>query len=216
MEPPREQSQRRRIDWAASTMMIVTFGCLLAAGWLRFQRSRAIEPPTVGAPIPPLELVDVHTSEPLVLLGLTGRVVWIVFWSADSTSGRATLGEIGRVWPRLRPNRRFTLVAAAIDVDHPERVEAAADGGSELPVYLATPETRRRFGIERADPPVHLLIGADGRVMAIGAATTAQTIDRIADQARSELERLDPAGRHGFASVGMSRDPGSAIIKSEP
>jgi hypothetical protein len=103
----------------------------------------------------------------------------------------------------LRSHRRFTLVAAAIDADHPERVRAAADAGSELPIYLASPETRRRFGIEHADPPLHLLIGADGRVTAIARSNGPQTIDRIADQAKLELDRLDPAGDTRFASVGM-------------
>jgi hypothetical protein len=207
MEAPTEQSRRRPTEWAACTMVIVTVGCLLAAGWLRYSRSKTIEPPTVGAPIPPLELLDLHTSEPLFLLGLSGRVVWIVFWSADSPSGRATLAEIGRVWPRLRSHRRFTLVAAAMNADHPERVRAAAAAGSELPIYLATPETRRRFGIEHADPPLHLLIGADGRVTAIARGEGPQTIERIADQAKLELDRLDPAGDTRFASAGMVSSP---------
>ena len=36
-----------------------------------------------------------------------------------------------------------------------------------LPAYLATPETRRRFRAEVADPPLHILIDAGGRVLAM-------------------------------------------------
>ncbi len=187
-----------------SAMAVVPVGCLVGAAWLRYERSRAPEPPAVGEPVPPLKQLDLETSEPLFLLGLEGRVVWVVFWSADAPSGPAMLKELERVWPRLRPHRRFTLAAAAIEVDHPERVRAAlADGGQEIPVYLVSAETRRRFGVELADLPVHLLIGPDGRVMALARGEGRQTIERIAEQAKQELDHLDPTGDTRFASVGM-------------
>ncbi len=114
------------------------------------------------------------------------------------------LKELERVWPRLRPHHRFTLAAAAIEVDHPERVRAAlADVVKEIPVYLVSAETRRRFGVASADLPVHLLIGPDGRVMALARGEGRQTIERIAEQAKQELDHLDPTGDTRFASVGM-------------
>ena len=94
------------------------------------------------------------------------------------------------------------MAAAAIEADHPERVRAlAADLGLELPVYLASPATRRRFGIASADPPVHFLIGADGRLVAMARGEGRQTIERIAEQAKQELDRLEPAGETRFASA---------------
>jgi hypothetical protein len=202
MEAATEIPPRRGFDWTLSVMVVVTAGCFVGAAWLRFQRSRTSALPAVGAPVPPLTVLDLETSEPLVLLGLKGRVVWIVFWSADAASGRTALVELERVWHRLGAHPRFTVVAAAIDVDHPERVQAAAaDAGLEFPVYLSGAETRRRFGVERADPPVHLLVGVDGKVTAIARGEGRPTIERIADQAKRELDQLEPANQTRFASA---------------
>jgi hypothetical protein len=207
MEAANEKPMRRRTDWTVSVMAFVTVSCLVGALWLRFQRSRAPELPAVGSLVPPLALFDLETSEPLVLLGQKGRVVWIVFWSADAPSGRAMLQELTRVWARLRTHRRFTLAAAAIEAEHPDRVRAAADGGLEVPVYLVSAAARRRFGVERADPPVHLLIGPDARVTAMALGDSRQTIERIAEQAKQQLDQLDPAGETRFASMGWSKKP---------
>jgi hypothetical protein len=208
MDAATQQPKRRSTDWTASVMAIVTVVCLVGAGWLRFQRTRAPELPAVGSPVPALELIDLETSEALVLLGQKGKVVWVVFWSADAPSGPAMLKELARVWPKLRPHRRFTLAAAAIDTDHPERVRAAAaEGGPEIPVYLATAAARRRFGVGGADPPVHLLIGPDARVTAMARGDSRQTIERIAEQAKAQIDQLDPAGETRFASIGWSKQP---------
>ena len=53
---------------AVATVMIVG-----GAAWLRFAPPSSIEPPAVGSVLPPLRLLDLQSSEPLVLLGLKGK-----------------------------------------------------------------------------------------------------------------------------------------------
>ena len=150
---------KRRIDGVTAIMVVVTVASLLGAAWLRTRRLPENEPPAVGALAPPLRLLDLETSEPIVLVGLRGKVVWVVFWSADSPSGRSSLAAIEPAWSSLKAQGRFAMVAAAVEADHPDRVRAAvAASGVKLPVYLASAETRRRFGaapgrpaLERAD-----------------------------------------------------------------
>ena len=64
------------------------------------------------------------------------------------------------------------MVAAAVDSTQSEAAarEAVAEVHATLPVYLATPETRRRFGVQDADPPIHLLIDERGQVAAVARA----------------------------------------------
>ena len=131
----------------------------------------------------PLRLLDLETSEPVVLVGLRGKVVWVVFWSADSPS--ATIEPGGdRTSMELAQGARAVCHGGGGHRDrHPDRVRAvAAESGVKLPVYLASAETRRRFGAVEADPPLNVLIDADGRIAAIARGTSAQTIERIADR----------------------------------
>jgi hypothetical protein len=134
----------------------------------------------VGAEAPPLRLTDPETSEPIVLVGLRDKVVWVVFWSAASPSGRSSLAELETASRRLRMHRRFAAVAAAV-------------------VYLAGPETRRRFHAESADPPLHVLIDAGGRILAMARGGGQPTIGRIAELARRRLDEIDPLGETRFA-----------------
>ena len=78
-------------------------------------------------------------------------------------------------------------------------VEAA---GVNVPVYLASPETRRRFHAQGADPPLHILIDAGGNVIAMARHAGRPTIDRFAEQVRRRLDELDPIGETRFASGG--------------
>jgi hypothetical protein len=179
-----------RIDWVTVFLGLATLLIVGWTAWLRFG----------PAPRP-------ETAEPLVLLGLRGKVVWVVFWSAGSPSGRESLVKLEAVWKRLKPHQRFTLVAAAVDSGQPERVRAAvAEVRSTLPVYLAGPETRRRFGVEDADPPLHLLIDPQGRVAALARGAGQETIDRLASQARGWLDELDPLRNTRFAAAPTSRE----------
>ncbi len=192
----------RRFDRAS---VLLALGTLLIVGWtawLRFGPPPGLEPLAVGSALPPLGLRNLETAEPLVLLGLKGKVVWIVFWTASSSSSQASLSRLERVWRRLGPHRRFSLVTAAVDWEQPERVRTAlAEAHETVPAYLASPETRQRFGAEQADPPLHLLIDAQGRVAALARGGAQETIDRLAAQVQGWLEDLDPLGSTRFAVI---------------
>jgi hypothetical protein len=195
---------KRRIDGVAAIMVVVTAASLLGAAWLRTRRSPADEPPAVGALAPPLRLLDLETSEPVVLVGLRGKVVWVVFWSADSGSARSSLATIESAWNSLKTRGRFALVRAAVETDNPDRVRGViADSGAKLPVYLTSAETRRRFGAGEADPPLSVLIDADGYIAAIARGTSEQTIERIANHARRLLDELGPTDDARFASAAV-------------
>ncbi len=147
-----------------------------------------------------MRLIDPETSEPVVLVGLNSKVVWVVFWSAAAPSGRSCLAELESATKRLRSHRSFAMVTAAIESDDPTAVRRAVEAsGVNLPAYLAAPETRRRFRAEVADPPLHILIDAGGRVLAM-ARGDGPTIGRIAEVARRRLEELDPVGETRFAA----------------
>jgi len=206
MNEPTEIPPRRGIDWVSGLMALVTVAASLGAAWFYFGSHREEGSLVVGSPAPLLQLIDMETSEPLVLAGLRGKVVWIIFWSAGSTSGPASLPVIERAWNRLKEHRRFGMAAAAVDSE-PARVRAVvAEFGFEMPVYLASPESRRRFHAELADPPLNVLLDADGRVAAIARGTAPQTIDRLVRQANQLLEELDPLGRTRFAGQPSRRE----------
>jgi hypothetical protein len=199
-----EPYPKRRVDAMSGVMMLVTLAALIGAAWMRFGRSSSPEPATasVGNEAPPLRLIDLQTSEPIVLLGLNQKVVWVVFWSAAAPSGRACLPELEAASRRLRMHRRFAMVAAAVEVDDPGAVRAAIRAADfKLPAYLAGPETRRRFGAENTDPPLHVLIDAGGRVLAMARGEGQPAIGRIAEEARRRLDELDPLGETRFASA---------------
>ncbi len=199
MSEPTEIPPRRRIDWTSALMALVTLAASLGALWFYFGRHPGDAPLVVGSQAPLLQLTDLETSEPLLLAGMHGKVVWIVFWSAGSTTGPASLPVFERAWKGLKGHRRFGMAAAAVDSE-PARVRAAvASSGVDIPVYLASPESRRRYRAEKADPPLNVLLDAEGQVAAIARGTAPQTIDRIARQADRLLQELDPLGRVRFA-----------------
>src|SRR5437868_6864296 len=107
MDEPPERPPRRGIEAMSGLMSVVTVAALIGAAWLRFGPSSSPEPPAVGAEAPPLRLLDLETSDPLVLVGLHGKVVRVVFWSAEAPSGRSCLSELAAAWQGLRPRRRF-------------------------------------------------------------------------------------------------------------
>ena len=190
----------RRIDKLSVFLALATLVIVGWTAWMRFAPSPRPDPPAVGSALPPLPLIDLETSEPLVLLGLKGKVVWVVFWSAGTPSGDASLTRMDSVWKRLKADRRFSLVAAAVNSKDPQRVlDVLAKNHSTLPAYLAGPETCRRFGAGPADPPLHLLCDAQGRIAAITRGGGQGTIDRLEAQVQSWLEELDPMGNTRFA-----------------
>jgi hypothetical protein len=195
---------KRRIDGVTAIMVVVTAVALLGAAWLRTRRPPADEPPAVGAIVPPLRLLDLETSEPVVLVGLRGKVVWVIFWSADSKSARSDLAAIESAWIALKTRGRFAMVPAAVETDKPDRVRAVtAETATKLPVYLASAETRRRFGAGKANPPLHVLIDAEGRIATIARGTSQQTIDRLINQAKKLLDELGPSDDTRFARASL-------------
>ncbi len=203
MDLESEPYPKRRVDAMSGLMILVTLAALIGAAWMRFGRSSSPElaAVSVGAEAPPLRLIDPETSEPIVLLGLDQKVVWVVFWSAASPSGRACLPELEAASRRLRLHRRFALVPAAVEVDDPASVRAAIRAADfKPPAYLAAPETRRRFHAENADPPLHVLIDVGGRVLAMARGDGPTAIRRIAERASRRLDELDPLGGTRFAS----------------
>jgi hypothetical protein len=189
-----------RIDWPSAAMALVASVALVWAGWLRFGPEGPAEPLAVGAQSPPLRLLDPDTTEPLLLLGLQGRVVWVTFWTAGSAGDLAALEQ---VWNRLRNRRRFSMVAAAVgEPAKPRRPAAGERSEASLPVYLATPETCRAFGVAGRNLPLHLLIDERGKVGAVAWGSSEATLSRLSAQAEGWLDVIDPAGDTRFA---MSR-----------
>jgi hypothetical protein len=202
MQEANDIPTKRRIDGVTAIMIVVTAASLLGAVWLRVRRVPGNEPPAAGDLAPPLRLLDLETSEPVVLVGLRGKVVWVVFWSAKSARARSSLAALEPAWNSLGSRERFTMIAAAVEIDQPDRVRSvAADSGVKLPVFLASDETRRRFGAQAADPALSVLIDADGRIAALARGTNEQTIDRITKQARRLLDELEPINDARFASA---------------
>jgi hypothetical protein len=205
---PTDKPVRRRLDVISAMMSVVTVAAIVGIAWLRygptsaFDRSPAVDL-AMDTQAPPLRLLDMKTSEPLVLFGLSDRVVWVIFWSAGAPSGRECLLDLEPAWKRLRAHRRFALVTAAVESGDPARVRGVVEAtGVELPVYLASPEMQRQFRAQSGDPPLHVLIDAGGRVIAMARHSGRHTIDRIAEQVRRRLDELDPIGDTRFASRG--------------
>jgi hypothetical protein len=197
---PIEAPKRRSIDWQSALMAAVTIIALIVAASYRFGSSTKLKPLAVGDPAPLLQLVDLDSSESLLMLGLKGKVVWIIFWSAEARDAPQTLAAIARVSTKLRADRRFTMLTAAVNADKPDRVRAViAESGVNLPVYLASAESRLRFGAQKAIPPLQVLVDAEGQVMAIARGAGQSTLDRLADQAQRRLDALGPQGNTRFA-----------------
>jgi hypothetical protein len=190
----------RGIDWASAAMASVAALAVGWALWLRFGPPSRAEPPLVGSLPPPLRLLDVKQAEPVVLLGLRGKVVWVVFWSARGPSARADLQELETIWRRLRARPQFSMIAAATDTDHPDEVRATlAEIKATLPAYLANPETRTAYGV--GQPPLHVILGEDGRVVAVARGGDAGTVNRLARQVEQRLDLLEPRHNTRFAWV---------------
>ena len=197
----RGSRRSRRVDRLSLGLAVLTLIFLGWTAWLRFGPPSAPEPPSIGSALPPVKLLDLETGEPRLLVGLKGKVVWVVFWSAGSPSCQTVLPRLERAWKRLRLHRGFMFAAAATDFAEPDRVRAAlAQSRTTLPAYLAAPETLRRLGARPADLPLHYLIDADGRVAAMARGDGQDTIDRLTAEAREWLEHLGPLESTRFAS----------------
>jgi len=201
MDELTEMWTRRRIEPSSAVMIIVTAAALVGATWLRYGSRPADVPLSLGARVPPLQVLDLATSEPLVLLGLNGKVLWVTFWSIDSASAPSSLQALERASKRLAGHRRFAQVAAAVPAGKAGQVrESLRSNRIGLPVYLASAATLRQFGVSSADPPFHVLIGADGRIIALARGGDDSTIARLAATAQRRLDELDPEGAARYAA----------------
>jgi hypothetical protein len=210
--PAASVSRRSKVDWASALMAAVAIVALVAAAWFRFGSTTKVKSLAVGDPAPLVRLIDLDSSEPLLMLGLKGKVVWIVFWSAEAKDASKTLAAIARASSKIKAHRRFTMLTAAIEADKPDKVRAVVtEAGADLPVYLASADSRLRFGAEIADPPLHVLIDAQGQVIAIARGAGQSTLDRLADQAGRQLEELDPEGNTRFAGVPVLGGGGTKV-----
>jgi hypothetical protein len=183
-------------------MALVTTLAMAGFVWMRHGPAPAGESPGIGTPVPPLRVLDPATSDPLVLLGLRGKVVSLTFWSADSPSARADLAALDRVWTRLRARPKFAMAAVAVEADHPDRVRAVlAEANVRLPVYLAPAETRRRFGATAQHVPFHVLIDETGHIGALARGDAPGVLARLARQAGQWLDEMEPFGPTRFAYI---------------
>lgn len=193
-----------RRDRPSVALGLITLGLVAATIWLRFGPGLWTAPPKVGSHLPPTRFGRLEDAEPLLLLGIEGRVTWLVFLSAESADGLAVLPQLEAVWKKLSPSRRFALVAAAVDQGGPERLRAALaqyEGRGRLPLYRADRDARRVFGVDGADPPWHFLVDPEGRIAAIARGSGKEMIDRLAKQASRWLEAMEPLDEAYFASA---------------
>ncbi len=186
----------RGFDRLSAAMALVTVVMIVWAAWLRFGPPPAPETPAVGSMAPALRLLDPATSDPLILLGLRGKVVWISFVETTNASGASDLAGLETVWKRFRSRQGFAMAALSIESNHPDRLRAAVKAtGVTLPTYLAAPETQRAFGISSGRLPLHILLDPNGHVVAVAQGRGAATLRRLVDQAERWLDEIDPPGR---------------------
>lgn len=190
-------------------MAVATALALVWFAWERLKPLPPRDPPKVGATPPPLRLIDPETNEPLILLGLRGKVVWVTFWSSTAPSSRDLLDELGKVEKRLHARGRFSMIAVAVDRHEPLRARAPKE---TVPFYLATPETLRSYGIASAQLPLHILIDDDGHIGVIAQGADPETVARLSHQAEQWLDALEPFGGAHFAA----RDARGPVKSLEP
>jgi hypothetical protein len=141
-----------------------------------------------------------------VLLGLRGKVVWVTFWSSEAADSRSLLDELEKAHKQLGARGRFAMAAVAADHDHLEAVRAVK---RSVPVYLATPETLRSYGVVSGRLPLHVLIDDESRIGVIAHGADRETVARLTHQAQTWLDALEPFGDTHFADLRPE-----AVVKS--
>ena len=95
------------------------------------------------------------------------------------------------------------MVAVAVDADRPDLVCATiAEAKADLPVYLATEETGRAFGVTDRNLSLHFLIDDDGRVGVIAHGDGPDTLTRLARQVELLARRARAFRRHAVRKEG--------------
>jgi hypothetical protein len=91
---------------------------------------------------------------------------------------------------------------AAVNVKDADKARSIlAKHHATLPVYLADPETCRRFQVGKENQPLHFLSDAQGRIAAIARGGDEGTIHRLEARVWRWLEELDPIGNTRFAMI---------------
>lgn len=188
-------SREKKSRWLVcpSVSMVVALALLAASAWLWLGVGKRSSPPVVGSRFPPTRLERFNDADPFLVLGLEGRITWLVFLPVNAPEGLEPLDQLEPFQRELRSNRRFSMIAATIDrtgPDHPS--SALQEYRGRLPLYVAGGEVQRLFGVERAGSPRHILIGPRGRIDLIVDGADRETIDRVAQRARLWLDVLAP------------------------
>lgn len=188
-------------DWI-SALMAVAASFLIAIsgyGWLtggQSGKSKA-ERPAVGSMAPPLRLIDPVTGEPVVLVGLQGKVVWVSFISTSSKTAQADYDALSQIWKRLRLHQKFAMAAVALPPADRDKVTRLIGGSAErLPTYIASESTASAFGVDPPHSPFHLILDPTGKVVAIGGEGMTS---RLAKEATRWLDDIEPTGWTRFA-----------------
>ncbi|WP_422930167.1 TlpA family protein disulfide reductase [Singulisphaera sp. PoT] len=184
----------------SAVMALVTSVALATTIYMRYGPEKPNESLGLGESMPPLRLRDLETLEPLVLVGLKGKVVWVSFW--DQAKGEDLLA-LEKATDGMKSRKKFTVVVAAVDERNAAAFrKAVAEAKVGLPTYLASEETRKRFGAEGSSLPLHVLVDREGKVGAVAHGSRPETLKRLEDQAERWLDEMEPPGASRFASMG--------------
>lgn len=182
-----------RWPWRPSAALAISFGLLAASACLWWGVGERSSPPVVGSRFPPTQLERLEGADPFLVLGLEGRVTWLVFLPVDAAEGLEPLAQLEPFQREFRSNRRFSLIAATIDARGPDhRSLALREYQGRLPLYVAGGDAQRLFGVERVGSARHILIGPRGRIDLIADGSGRQTMERVASRARLWLRAMAP------------------------
>jgi hypothetical protein len=201
-EFPHRTAPKRGPDLVNALLVMVTIIFLIGSCWIRFGTSTNRPSLAVGDLAPSLHLRDLN-GEPLIVLGLWGKVVWLTFWSATSREGLIVVDRLDQIWRGLDKEGGFASFSLVIDDVEPEIVrDLIATRSLRLPAYLASAETCRDYGAAAGDLPLHVVINDDGRILAI---TRGSDLEEIEEMVKARLRVLHSAGGALFAAI-ASRD----------
>jgi hypothetical protein len=137
-----------------------------------------------------------------LLLGMEGRILWLVFLPGEPSEAAPVLPELVAAWDRLKDDPRFGMAVAATDPLGVEHAGAALESyRGKLPLYLAGGDVPRSFGVETSGDPWHFLVDPHGRVAAVARGSGRATVDRLAKMAADWLDGLAPLPAARFRVV---------------
>lgn len=199
-----------RVDRVSAVLALATAVALAVLAYRQFRPEPIGEPPRIGSLAPPLALVDPVTGRPTLVLAEPGRVVWVTFWASAGAASSAETAQLERIWRRFRARRPFALIVATLDDAEAARLRTALAGSApDLPIYVATPATRRAYGVNT--PPLHFLIDEDGRVVA-AVRGDGGNLEGMARQATDLLDAIEPPGGRFASRAGQP--PGNAFTNA--